>query len=41
VSSFKNFTVKREGFLPPRFIIISLLHSYIFLVYNNNTPSIP
>jgi hypothetical protein len=27
----------REGFLPPGFVIILLLHSYILLVYNNNT----
>jgi hypothetical protein len=25
----KNFTVKREGFLPPGFVIILLLHTYI------------
>jgi hypothetical protein len=37
---FKNFTVKREGFLPPGFVIIIFLHSYILLVCNNNTLSI-
>jgi hypothetical protein len=28
----KNFTVKREGFLPPEFVIIILLHSYTALL---------
>jgi hypothetical protein len=30
----------RKGVLPPEFVIILLLHSYILLVCNNNTLSI-
>jgi hypothetical protein len=33
----KLFNVKQEGVLPPGFVIILLLHSYILLVCNNNT----
>jgi hypothetical protein len=39
-SSFKTFTVNREGLWPPRYVIILLQHSYISLVCNNTTLSI-
>jgi hypothetical protein len=36
----KRFKVTQEGVLPPEFVIIILLHSYIPLVCNNNTLSV-
>jgi hypothetical protein len=37
---YKLFSVNREGFLPPRVVIILLQHSYILLVCNNTTISL-
>jgi hypothetical protein len=34
----KQYTFMREGFLPPKFVIIILMHSYTLVLYN--TPSI-
>jgi hypothetical protein len=41
VLPFKNILLlSGRSFLPPRFVIILLLHSYILLVCNNNTLSV-
>ena len=36
----KQYTFMREGFLPPKFVIIILMHSYILVCNNYNTLSI-
>jgi hypothetical protein len=36
----KQYTFMQEGFLPPKFVIIILMHSYTLVCNNYNTLSI-
>jgi hypothetical protein len=36
----KQYTVMWEGFLPPKFVIIILMHSYTLGCNNSNTLSV-